>query len=256
MQGVENLIDFCKDNGRRLIQISTVSVAGEGSDGVPPMSRVFCENDLYIGQNITNEYIRTKFLAERAVLEAVSEGLDGKVIRVGNLMSRNSDGEFQINFITNGFLRSLRGYAAVGKFPMGGMHEVAEFSPIDSTALAVLRLAQTDRRFTVFHACNSHHIYMADLIYAMRSYGFRIDIVRDEEFEAAVKEFAKTGQDSDAVSGLIAYTSHNENEIYTIDYSNRFTAQVLYRLDYKWPVTDDRYLENAIAALDRLTFFD
>ena len=127
VQGVENLIDFCKNNGRRLIQISTVSVAGEGSDGVPPMSRVFCENDLYIGQNITNEYIRTKFLAERAVLEAVSEGLDGKVVRVGNLMSRNSDGEFQINFITNGFLRSLRGYAAVGKFPMGGMHEVAEF---------------------------------------------------------------------------------------------------------------------------------
>ena len=120
----------------------------------------------------------------------------------------------------------------------------------------VLKLVQTDRRFTVFHACNSHHIYMADLIYAMRNYGFKLDIVKDEEFEEAVKEFAKNGNDSDAVSGLIAYTSHNENEIYTIDYSNRFTAQVLYRLDYKWPVTDDRYLENAIAALDRLTFFD
>lgn len=256
VQGVENLIEFCKNNGRRLIQISTVSVAGEGSDGNPPMSRVFCENDLYIGQNITNEYIRTKFLAERAVLEAVSNGLDGKVIRVGNLMSRNSDGEFQINFITNGFLRSLRGYQAVGKFPIGGMHEVTEFSPIDSTALAVLRLVQTDRRFTVFHACNSHHIYMADLIYAMRNHGFKIDIVEDDEFEEAVKEFAKDSKDSDVVSGLIAYTSHNENEIYTLDYSNRFTAQVLYRLDYKWPVTDDRYLECAIEALDRLAFFD
>lgn len=256
VQGVENLIEFCKNNGRRLIQISTVSVAGEGSDGNPPMSRVFCENDLYIGQNITNEYIRTKFLAERAVLEAVSNGLDGKVIRVGNLMSRNSDGEFQINFITNGFLRSLRGYQAVGKFPIGGMHEVTEFSPIDSTALAVLRLVQTDRRFTVFHACNSHHIYMADLIYAMRNHGFKIDIVEDDEFEEAVKEFAKDSKDSDVVSGLIAYTSHNENEIYTMDYSNRFTAQVLYRLDYKWPVTDDRYLESAIEALDRLAFFD
>ena len=105
-------------------------------------------NDLYIGQNITNEYIRTKFLAERAVLEAVSSGLDGKVIRVGNLMSRNSDGEFQINFITNGFLRSLRGYEAVGKFPIGAMHEVTEFSPIDSTALAVLRLVQTCLLYT------------------------------------------------------------------------------------------------------------
>ncbi len=256
VHGVENLIEFCKNNGRRLIQISTVSVAGEGSNGVPPMDRVFGENDLYIGQSITNEYIRTKFLAERAVLEAVSGGLDAKIIRVGNLMSRNSDGEFQINFITNGFLRSLRGYKAIGKFPMGGMHEVAELSPIDSTALAVLKLVQTDRRFTVFHACNSHHIYMADLIYAMRNYGFKLEIVKDEEFEEAVKEFAKNGNDSDAVSGLIAYTSHNENEIYTMEYSNRFTAQVLYRLDYKWPVTDDRYLESAIEALDRLAFFD
>ena len=97
---------------------------------------------------------------------------------------------------------------------------------------------------------------MADLIYAMRKYGFKIDIVRDEDFEEAVKEFAKNGGDSDAVSGLIAYTSHNENEIYTLEYSNRFTAQVLYRLDYKWPVTDDRYLESAIGALDRLAFFD
>ena len=256
VHGVENLIDFCKNNGRRLIQISTVSVAGEGSEGNPPMDRVFGENDLYIGQNITNEYIRTKFLAERAVLDAVSGGLDAKIIRVGNLMSRDSDGEFQINFITNGFLRSLRGYKAVGKFPMGSMHEITEFSPIDSTALAVLRLVQTDRRFTVFHACNSHHIYMADLIYAMKNHGFDIDIVRDEDFEEAVKEFAKSSKDSDAVSGLIAYTSHNENEIYTMEYSNRFTAQILYRLDYKWPVTDDRYLESAIEALDRLAFFD
>ena len=254
--GVENLIDLCKNNARRLIQISTVSVGGEGSDGTPPMSRVFCENDLYIGQNITNEYIRTKFLAERAVLEAVSAGLDGKIIRVGNLMSRDSDGEFQINFITNGFLRSVRGYKAVGKFPVSSMHEVTEFSPIDSTALAVLTLAQTDRRFTVFHACNSHHIFMSDLIYAMRAHGFEIDVVRDGEFEAAVKDFAKNRQDSDAVSGLIAYTSHNEEEIYTLDYGNGFTSQILYRLGYKWPITDDRYLESAIEALDRLTFFD
>ena len=56
---------------------------------------------------------------------------------------------------------------------------------------------------------------------------------------------------------VLSHTRHTmKNEIYTLDYGNRFTSQILYRLGYKWPITDDRYLESAIEALDRLTFFD
>ena len=256
MDGVRNLIALSSEVDCRLIQISTVSVAGEGMNDKPGQEKVFGENELYIGQRITNEYIRTKFLAERYVLEAIQNGLDGKIIRVGNLMSRDSDGEFQINSVTNGFLRGVRGYAAVGMFPMSGMNESAEFSPIDSTAAAILRLAGTDKRFTVYHACNSHQIYMGDLIYAMRNHGFDIQIVKDDEFEQAVKEYAAAHEDSDAVSGLIAYASRDEEQIYTVGYTNQFTTEVLYRLGYKWPITDDRYLENAIDALDKLGFFD
>ena len=256
VDGTRNLIALSSELNCRLIQISTVSVAGEGMNDKPGQDRVLGENELYIGQRITNEYIRTKFLAERYVLEAVQNGLDAKIIRVGNLMSRDADGEFQINSVTNGFLRGVRGYVAVGMFPMSGMNESAEFSPIDSTAAAILRLAGTDQRFTVYHACNSHQIYMGDLIYAMRNHGFDIRIVKDEEFEQAVKEYAATHEDSDAVSGLIAYASRDEEQIYTIGYTNQFTTEVLYRLGYKWPITDDRYLENAIDALDKLGFFE
>ncbi|MCI8372641.1 MAG: amino acid adenylation domain-containing protein [Lachnospiraceae bacterium] len=255
VDGVRNLIALCSRLGRRLIQISTVSVAGEGMADKPGMDRELYEHELYIGQKITNEYIRTKFLAERYVLESVANGLDAKIIRVGNLMSRNSDGEFQINFVTNGFLRGVRGYVAVGSFPVSGMNERAEFSPIDSTAEAILKLAGTDRRFTVYHAYNSHHIYMGDLIYAMRNHGFDIRIVSDEEFEQAVNAYAAAHEDSEAVSGLIAYASREEEQLYGVGYQNRFTTEVLYRLGYKWPITDDRYLEHAIAALDQLGFF-
>ena len=256
VDGVRNLITISSELNCRLIQISTVSVAGEGMDDKPGLEKVFAENELYIGQRITNEYIRTKFLAERYVLEAIQNGLDAKIIRVGNLMSRDSDGEFQINSVTNGFLRGVRGYVAVGMFPVSGMNESAEFSPIDSTAAAILRLAGTDKRFTVYHACNSHQIYMGDLIYAMRNHGFDIQIVKDAEFEQAVKEYAATHEDSDAVSGLIAYASRDEEEIYTVGYTNQFTTEVLYRLGYKWPITDDHYLENAIDILDGLGFFE
>lgn len=97
---------------------------------------------------------------------------------------------------------------------------------------------------------------MGDVIYAMRNHGMKIDIVPDGEFEARVNEYASNNKESDAVSGLIAYLSRDENDIYTVDYSNTFTTNVLYRLGFKWPITDDEYMEKAIMDLDTMGFFD
>lgn len=256
VEGVKNIIAMCERSGKRLIQISTTSVAGEGNDRTVPAARRMGEHELYFGQIIENDYIRTKFLAERFILEAcVRDGLDAKIIRVGNLMSRRSDGEFQINFVTNGFMRTLNAYNTLGEFPMGAMHEPAEFSPIDSTAAAILALAAEESGFTVFHAYNSHRIYMADVIYAMRDYGFAIKIVPDAVFEQTLKGAAGQENKSDAVLGLVAYASDDESRRYELMAENRFTVEALYRLDYKWPITDDAYLKNAIRALDTLGFF-
>lgn len=256
VEGVKNIIGLCEKGQKRLIQISTVSVAGEGNSKTVPESRHIRENDLYFGQIVENDYVRTKFLAERAVLEAVArDGLDAKIIRVGNLMSRKSDGEFQINFVTNGFMKTLKGYQTLKKFPLGAMHDMAEFSPIDSTAEAILALASSENNFTVFHGYNSHQIYMSDVIWAMRDYGFDIEVVSDAEFEEALKEAADQAEKSDAVLGLIAYNSDDEERRYEIPSDNRFTVEVLYRLGYKWPITDDAYMEHAIRALDEMEFF-
>lgn len=257
VEGVKNIIALCQKSGKRLIQISTTSVAGEGNELTVPMTKRMRENELYFGQIVENDYIRTKFLAERFLLEACAkDGLDGKIIRVGNLMSRKSDGEFQINFVTNGFMRTLNAYRTLGQFPMGAMHEPAEFSPIDSTAAAIITLAAVESKFTVFHAYNSHKIYMSDVIYAMNRYGFHIEVVPDDVFEETLRAAAGQAHKSDAVLGLIAYASDDENKRYEIMAENRFTVEGLYRLGYKWPITDDAYLENAIRALDTLGFFD
>ena len=258
VHGVENLIRFCTGTGRRLVQISTVSIAGENVNDKFPEEKKLHENELFFGQRMENKYINTKFLAEKAVLEAVSEGkLDGKVIRVGNLMSRHSDGEFQINFITNGFMRSLRGYAAIGKFPVSAMDEPAEFSPIDCTAEAIVRLSQINRAFTVFHACNSHMVQMGDVIEVMNRCGLKISVVSDEEFANALTEALADEKRNMLVSGLVSYlSSDNQNKVKLIDYDNSFTIKILYRLGFKWPITDGKYLQNAFIALKMLGFFD
>ena len=73
------------------------------------------EQMLYFGQDLTNKYVHSKFLAERAVLEAVlQQGLSAKIMRYGNLSARAGDGEFQINFSSNAAMGVLKGYASLG----------------------------------------------------------------------------------------------------------------------------------------------
>lgn len=256
-QGVLNLIRLCRRTGRELVQISTVSVAGENVGGKFTPEKKLHENELYFGQSLTNKYIDTKFRAEKAVLEAAAEGMKGRVIRVGNLMSRHSDGEFQINSVTNGFMRTLRGYAALGKFPVSMLDMPAEFSPIDSTAKAIVKLSSAQGGFTVFHAYSSYLIQMADVIEQMNALGMTIETVSDEEFQEALAKALGDEEKNELISGLIAYASSDrENRSAYIDGDNQFTTKALYRLGFKWPMPDGTYLRNALKALETLGFFD
>jgi thioester reductase-like protein len=101
--GIANLIGYCKEEGARLIHVSTMSTGGliEKDKLMPGI--LYDEAKLYVGQTIDNKYVLSKFKGERLLLQAVTEGLDGKIMRVGNLMGRHSDGEFQINFRSNAF---------------------------------------------------------------------------------------------------------------------------------------------------------
>ena len=250
VQGVKNLIELCKATGRRLIQTSTVSVAGEGLDGRPPRNWRITENQLYNGQLLDNAYALTKFKAERAVLEAVAEGLDGKVMRLGNLMGRHSDGEFQVNFRSNAFIRSLASYKAIGAAPYSTLNTGTDFSEIDMTARAILLLSGVNRKFTVFHPVNNHTVTYADIVYSMREYGFKVDTVEDEEFALRMSE------NGDASRALIAYNSREGGERrYMLDQDCAFTTSALYRLGFKWPVSGERYIVSMLKALDELAMF-
>ncbi len=251
VEGVKNLIALCKETGRRLIQTSTVSVAGESLDGRPPRDWVLKENDLYGGQLLDNAYALTKFKAERAVLEAAAEGLDGKIMRLGNLMGRHSDGEFQVNFRSNAFIRSLASYKAIGAMPYSVLNAGTDFSEIDMTARAIILLSGTSREFTVFHPMNNHTVTYADILYSMKEYGFPMDTLEEDEFD---RRMADAG---DSAGALVAYNSREGQERrYMLDASVSFTTSALFRLGFKWPVSGEKYIVQMIKALDELIMFE
>lgn len=255
VQGVKNLIDICMENGKKLIQVSTVSVAGESVDDHIPADVKLKENRLEMGQALDNKYAQTKYLAEKAVLEAVAKGMRGKVIRVGNLMSRERDGEFQINYNTNGFMNRLKAYSIIGEFPVNDMDQTAEFSPIDLTAKALVCLSGTDDKFTVFHAYNCHHVHMANVIAVMNEYGIHIDVVKEAEFRRKFEELLADETRNTEISSLIAYMNSGKSNRRYVGWDNSFTIKALYRLGFSWPLTGEAYIQRAVDALSTLDFF-
>ena len=254
--GVDNLIDLCKKKKARLIQISTVSVAGDNCNGKSE-SEILTEDRFEIGQEVkSNVYVYSKYLAEEHVFKAIaSEGLDAKVIRLGNLMSRHVDGEFQINFRTNNFMNTLKAYVFMKSFPIQEMDARDELSPIDEVAKAVILLAGTDNRFTVFHAYNSHNIEMGDIVYALRESGFDIDVINKDAFDIQLKESVADEKHNQFVAPLVNYNLDDDAIRIENETTNDFTVKALYRLGFKWSIIDMEYMKKSIEMLKTLGFF-
>lgn len=80
--------------------------------------------------------------------------------------------------------------------------------------------------------------------------------VDDDYFAQMLATYSSLHEDSDAVSGLIAYNTRHPQDSCYLGYENEFTTKALYRLCWKWPITDDAYLTATMRKLDELGFFD
>ena len=255
-EGVVNLIDYALQTKARLVQISTLSIA-DFIEISREADTILRETDYDLGQTLTIKYIAAKYEAEGAILDAIQHrGLRGKIIRIGNQTSRLNDGEFQINFRTNGFINRLRAYELIGCFPVSLMDMPLEFSPVDMTAKAVVLLAGTPDSFTVFHANNCHDIHFANVLAAFNRFGYHIDVVDDETFQQRFREALADEKKSIAVSSLASYDGNANEALVWTRWDNSYTVKVLYRLGFSWPLISPEYLNNHLEMLASLDFFD
>ena len=254
--GVRNLVGFCIARGARLLQVSTVSVAGMTEGSVP---EVMDERMLFFGQNTDNQYVVSKFLAERIILEKVAEGkLNAKIVRVGNLSPRAEDGEFQINFNSNASMGRLKAYRMLGAVPYPMLEGRMEFSPIDDTARACVLLAGTPRENVVFHAQNDHMLPMDDILSRLRKDdGTPLDYVEDEEFLHRFDTAKDDPEKSRILSSIIAYTqAEGQAQLVENEGDSTFSMQVLHRLGFRWNPTSSSYVDMIFDMLSSMRFFE
>ncbi|MCQ2153995.1 MAG: AMP-binding protein, partial [Bacteroidales bacterium] len=254
--GTRCCIDFCLKTGARLIHTSTLNVAGTTVCESRTEGHTLTERELYWGQTLDNRYCRSKFIAERSVLEAVaSKGLKAKIMRLGNLASRSSDGEFQINFRSNSSMGQLKAFQTLGCIPYEMITGDIEFSPIDEVSKAVVLLSRTPVECCVFHASTVQHQVFGNVIKCMNDVGIRIAMVENEEFNAKLTEALKNPRKADILQSMLAYSSGDRFEVLNGSECT-YSAQVLLRLGFFWKFTTWDYIEQFLRAITGLGFFD
>lgn len=253
VEGTKRVAEYSKSVGAELIHISTASVSGNATADTfetvhMPEEMVFDEKCLYIGQPLDNVYIRSKFEAERIVLDSMLGGLKATIIRVGNLTNRSRDLKFQPNYGSNAFLQRMRAIMELGNIPDYLMPLYTEFSPVDETALGVIKLAQYGGDRTVFHLYNSKHLGFERMVQYINKSGISLRVVDAEQFYLAAKHtmrepgreyiFETINNDMDAERHL-AYDTN-------IRIKNDFTIRFLEQIGFIWKDIDFAYVSSYI----------
>ena len=254
--GARHCVDFCIKKGARLVHVSTASTRGLWAG--EPKDDVFTEKRFYMGQFLGNKYIYSKFMAERLILDAVAlHGLDAKIMRVGNLAARSTDGEFQANFSTNSFMGRIKVYNMLGCCPYAMRNKKVEFSPINEVARAIVLLSTTPKECTVFHPYNIHGQFLGDVLMGLKSVGEGIRFVEQEEFAEAMEAAKNDPQKANQMSSLLAYQDMAHGQKTTdVQRDNDYTTQVLYRLGFSWSPTSWDYVERMLTAIGGFGFFE
>ena len=256
--GAARCVRFCLLNNAKLIHVSTYSTAGMSINGMPPEDTVYTEQKLYFGQNLGNQYVHSKFLSERVVLDAVAlHKLNAKVMRVGNLAPRSIDGEFQINFQTNSAMGRIRVYDMLGCYTYDLNDVPMEFSPIDEVAKAIVMLTETPQECCLFHPYNNHYVHFGDVLCELAQVGDAPRQVEAEAFNEALEAAKQDPEKAKRLSSLLAYQdmAHGQKAV-LIPADNQYTTQVLYRLGFRWSTTSWDYVDQMLKAIAGFGYFD
>ena len=256
--GALHCVKFCLLNDARLIHVSTYSTAGMSVDGIPSENSMYSEQKLYFGQNLGNQYIHSKFISERIVLDAIAmHKLNAKVMRVGNLSPRSTDGEFQINFNTNSAMGRIRVYQMLGCYPYDLNDEPMEFSPVNEVAKAIVLLSETPQACCVFHPFNNHFVHFGDVLQELSNVTQGPRQVEEEDFNKELEAAKQDAEKAKRLSSLLAYQdmAHGQKVI-EIPSENQYTTQVLYRLGFRWSTTSWDYVEQMLSAISGFGFFE
>ena len=230
-----------------MIHISTTSVSGNSFDNDSDFpATVFDESKFYIGQSLENVYIRSKFEAEKAVLEAIINGLDAIIIRVGNLANRTSDLLFQKNYKENATLSRLKAFADLGFYPRRLSLLPIEVSPVNDTAKGIINIAQHYNMVSIiFHLYNDKTVRFDSFVKAFKKFGIKMKAVSTKRFREEVNKIINDPSKSYIFETFVNDLDKDGNLRFlnNISLNNNYSTRHLNYIGFDWSRINSAYMK-------------
>ncbi|EPY10990.1 amino acid adenylation domain-containing protein [Paenibacillus alvei A6-6i-x] len=247
---LEELISFVGRN-KRLHYMSTMSVSGHITFGEE--QHVFTENDFYVQQNYEdNVYVKSKFWAEHALFQAISNGVDAAIYRVGNLTNRLSDGQHQHNIADNAFMSRFKFMLQHGVASNQFISNDIEFTPVDACSRAVVALIKADASAGenyVFHVYNHHKVGLGEVVHLLHKSGHEIALLDGAAFQDLMLRLSQDDKHIHDIQMLMAAGEQHEGDYAIVKHDSLQTQIALSKAGFYWPKIDELYMQKIVTYL-------
>ena len=222
------------------------------------IKNTFSENDLYIGQPVNGIYTYTKFKAEYIVLNAISNGLDAMIFRVGNVTNRFSDGVFQRNYNDNAFAKRIKSFIEIGAFPEYFLEHELELSPVDLCAKAIIKALSFNSSCNVLHIYNNKLLPIQDFLDVLTSLNIKLTPVSDTLMADIITGILSDNSRKEIISGIIYDLDKNKKLIYTsnIKLTSDFSNKYLSKIGFHWEKSDKKYIRKCMNYFKKIGFIN
>ena len=259
--GTCEVINFCKLFNKKLNYISTISISGDFVVDQSKVSKVFKEEDFYIGQDYkSNVYVRSKFAAENQVFKAQTKGLKASIFRIGILTGRYTDGKFQRNIDQNAFYRRIKSLVGLRIIPENYLDKNIEFTPVDYCAKGIINIIKVNQaNGLVFHMLNHQRIKGIQFLNLISStLNIPIRILPNLEFDSHIAHLSETKEGKEKISGLVSDLSINKslNNNHAITIDSTYTINYLNQVGFAWPEIDAEYLSKVLRHMREVNFIN
>lgn len=235
VETVDNLIKICTNFNISLAHISTLSLNGYNNLNV---KEEFTENTLNINQTFNkNPYLISKYEAEQLILKNISEtNLNAKIFRIGNIMPRITDGEFQTNYNQNGFILGITAIGQLQCVTEKILNTKINLTPVDECCKCIMKILNSDFCNTIYHVENDKKVKFSSIIDIFKDRNIEFKILDEKTFEKKLISDYSIG--TEYLKSMF-YTDYNK-------YSQNITLEILNNLDFEWQHLNKEYLNNII----------